>query len=1070
MYSRFPNLNKNRVRIVSKSDLRLFISTLACLFIFSHFVEGQSYRFSNYNEGNGIPDEFINTLVQDDNGYLWVGTGKGLSKFDGFNFYRIAFPDNSVDRSPTASLKDKNGNLWFGCSDGTIFFTRGKELKQVSSTNTSTIITMLEGPDKLIYVIPQVESVFRIDPDDPEEIRTFPIGRDLTLFSACFTMSGDLLLGTQENIKICRISGESFSLLNTVTGFDYSNVTAIQRIADKDSYLVGTRGNGVFRLGYSQGTATLSRFHNQPELEMLDVQSVAEDSDGNLWLATNGSGVLELVISDADGSVRMIKNFNTDSGLDGNNVKIVYQDNENNYWIGLTGDGLSVLNSLCFTFYSPGTVHGKNNIIYINRLGSDYLLGTPSGFWLFDDNDGKTMSFTDLGYITGKYEISSYCVDYNNTVWIGTNGGGVFVRDASGRFRQFYRNGNSSEDYINDIEVDRKYVWLGTLNGVIILNKDGSGDMLKGRYNNSNGLPHNSINRILLTSNGSAAIAMEADRLFTIDPETGVKQGKAVMYGTTRNKIISFSQSADGHLWAATEGNGVFEFYNDSLRSYTRADNLISDYCYSILVDSAGRIWVGHDRGFSRYNTNTGVIRTFGNDFVNRGQCSPDGIYESPDGKIFIGTNDGFIVYDRKMDTTPRTPPINNINFVTINDSIYPIKTSYILPYSKRNNVVVNYVGIYLKDPDKVFYETILENWDDEWSSTTEREARYSPTDGHYRFMMRSMSEDGLTHETPASFDLIIKKPFWRTWWFIFSLLTIVSGTTVFIVRQREKAQKKIQVYLEKELEARTSIVLKQKDKIELQNLEITDSITYAKRIQTSILPDFTRVTESFREAFLLFRPRDIVSGDFYWFDKFNDEKFILVCADSTGHGVPGAFMSMIGSTLLQDIVTRQRISKPSEILKMLDRQIFSTLNQNVELGVSNDGMDMVVCEIDIKKKHIRFASAMRPVILVLDGEPLYIKGNRCSVGGESVIEKYFDDQEYYLNEGDTLYLFSDGLPDQFGGTDGKKLKIARLKKLIEDVTSLPLSGQKEVISKFYEEWKGEHDQVDDILLIGVRL
>lgn len=180
--------------------------------------------------------------------------------------------------------------------------------------------------------------------------------------------------------------------------------------------------------------------------------------------------------------------------------------------------------------------------------------------------------------------------------------------------------------------------------------------------------------------------------------------------------------------------------------------------------------------------------------------------------------------------------------------------------------------------------------------------------------------------------------------------------------------------------------------------------------------------------------------------------------------------MSMIGSTLLQDIVSRQHITRPSQVLKMLDKQIFSTLNQNLELGVSNDGMDVVVCEINIKTRHIIFASAMRPVILVLDGEPLYIKGNRSSVGGESVIEKYFDDQEYYLNDGDTMYLFSDGLPDQFGGIDGKKMKIARLKKLIEDVTSLPMEGQKEVITKFYDEWKGEYDQVDDVLLIGVRL
>jgi serine phosphatase RsbU (regulator of sigma subunit) len=384
---------------------------------------------------------------------------------------------------------------------------------------------------------------------------------------------------------------------------------------------------------------------------------------------------------------------------------------------------------------------------------------------------------------------------------------------------------------------------------------------------------------------------------------------------------------------------------------------------------------------------------------------------------------------------------------------------------------MVNYVGISLADPDKVYYQTRLDNYESDWSKlTTDREAEYSPGDGRYKFNMRSVNEDGLSSVSPVTFDLLIKKPIWRTWWFIFSSIAILTGIVILIIRQREKEQKKIQSYLEKELEARTSVVLKQKDKIELQNLEITDSINYAKRIQTSILPDINKLKETFKDAFLFFRPRDIVSGDFYWFEKMAEDKFILVCADSTGHGVPGAFMSMIGSTLLQDIFSRQHITRPSLVLKMLDKQIFSTLNQNLELGVSNDGMDVVVCEINIKTRHIIFASAMRPVILVLDGEPMYIKGNRSSVGGESVIEKYFDDQEYYLNDGDTMYLFSDGLPDQFGGIDGKKMKIARLKKLIEDVTSLPMEGQKEVITKFYDEWKGDYDQVDDVLLIGVRL
>jgi serine phosphatase RsbU (regulator of sigma subunit) len=261
-----------------------------------------------------------------------------------------------------------------------------------------------------------------------------------------------------------------------------------------------------------------------------------------------------------------------------------------------------------------------------------------------------------------------------------------------------------------------------------------------------------------------------------------------------------------------------------------------------------------------------------------------------------------------------------------------------------------------------------------------------------------------------------------------------------------------------------------QKSELEAQNLEITDSINYARRIQSSILPDLKRLKEHFTDAFVMFYPRDIVSGDFYWFEKLNDDKFVLVCADSTGHGVPGAFMSMIGSTLLQDIVSRQHITKPSEILTLLDRQIFSTLNQNLEVGASNDGMDIIVCEFSLKNRHIRFASAMRPVLLVMGGESYYIKGNRASVGGQAVTEKYFDDQEYYLNEGDSIYMFTDGLPDQFGGTEGKKMKIGRLRAFIEEIHHLPVNEQETALAKFYNDWKGDYEQVDDILFMGVKV
>jgi ligand-binding sensor domain-containing protein/serine phosphatase RsbU (regulator of sigma subunit) len=1051
----------------NKLNRIFFAGIILCFLLFQETVTGQLLKFKNYGTDSNIPDGFTYSLIQGNNGYLWVGTGTGLSKFDGFDFYNIQFPD-SVRRIPTSNLKDINGMLWFGCNDGSVFYLLNDQLKPLAIQNSNTINAILNGPDNFVYIFPEGGHIYKVDPSKPDEISIYPLDREISVFSVCFSQSGDLLLGAQGNIKICKISSESISITGTIDGFSDSNIRAVYRINDKDDYLVGTEGSGLYRLEIAQGKTILSHFESFTELAGLNIESIFRDVGKDFWISTRDSGILCLRLDENGRSVASRKFIDKKSGLTGNNVKLVYQDKEGNYWVGLFGDGLSLLNSMAFRFYSPEAKTTKN-IIYVNKLFNDYFLGTPNGFYLFDLENNKIKSYNDLITKTGNSEIASYCVDSDNNVWIGTQKEGLFLRNSTGSISRYFRSGNSGEDYIQDVAVDKNHVWLGTLNGVILIDRRTrkAGDP----YNIDNGLPHNSINHICLTSDGKAAIATKTDRLYLIDPETGVIPGKAVMYGTRMNEIICLTQSKDGAIWASTSGNGIFEFSTDSLASLSSSDMLMSDYCYSILADSYNEIWIGHQRGFSIYDRNREIIKTFNTQFALGGDCTPDGMYQSPDGNVFIGTTQGVIVYERSKDIMEVLAPFNNINYVTINDIKYPYKSSYNLPYSKRYNIKIAFTGINFSDPEKVVYQTRLDNFDDDWSKPfMAREVVYSLSYGKYTFHLRSSNVGGASDSDQASFTISIKKPLVKTWGFILSVIAFICGGIILIMRQREKEHRKTQDYLEKELAVRTSVVLKQKGEIELQNIEITDSINYAKRIQTSILPDFNKVKETFSDAFLLFRPRDIVSGDFYWFDKIDEERFMLVCADSTGHGVPGAFMSMIGSTLLQDIVTRQHIYKPSEILSRLDKQIFSTLNQNVELGVSNDGMDVVVCEINVKTRHIKFASAMRPVILVMDKEPYYIKGNRSSVGGESVIEKYFDDQEYYLNKGDTIYMFSDGLPDQFGGTDGKKMKIARLKKLIEDVSNLQMSGQKEVISKFYDEWKGNYEQVDDVLLIGVRL
>lgn len=1049
----------------------IFISTAACLFLFPVLCSGQTFRFRHYGVEQNLPSRVIYTLNQDKDGYLWVGTIEGISRFDGFNFFNVSFPDSVTGRYPTVSLRDRSGVIWFGCSDGTLFHSSGRILEQVQLPGSSGtgISSIIEARGGIIYVVSQRSPVFAVNPGKPGEVRTFTVKHDPNIFSASLTINGDLILGTQENLMICSLKGDSLTVQSTVEGFDYSRIMAVKPSGDSLSFIIGTDGNGVFRLNGTEGNYRLTRFPGHPELERINVRSIERDNEGNLWVSTSGLGIARLSLAARSDSLTAVNFFSQSAGLAGDNVSIVFQDLEENIWIGYNGAGLSMLGTESFEFFTPGEKGRSNDIIFAGKSGEHYILGTPYGYYVYDQTLARHGTFIPSPPQTGHNEISSYCTDETGNIWIGTKGSGLYSGNSKGQITQFYKSGESGTDYITSIRTEGDKIWLSTLNGVSIISARTKS--LVRTYNMDNGLPHNSINQILLTGDGSGYIATESDRLFRINPDSGITSSDATMYGTLLNKVVALTRDNNGTIWAATQGNGVFECFSDSVKPMNTSGGLLSNYAYSILADSENNIWVGHESGFSRYDRKSGLIKVYSTDFAKGGSCNPNALFESKDGHIFIGTTEGLIIYDRSRDNKSDIAPVNNINHITINDVEYPIRQSYTLPYRKRYNLSIGFTGINFRDPGKVYYSTFLENYDNDWTTASlAREVTYNLRDGRYKFNLLSVNEDGLTQDNPLTIEFFIKQPFWRTWWFILSGLMLVTGVIILIIKEREREQKRIQDYLENELEARTRVVMKQKAEIEVQNLEITDSINYAKRIQSSILPDLSRLKDQFSDAFIMLYPRDIVSGDFYWFDRVDDDRFVVVCADSTGHGVPGAFMSMIGSTLLRDIVTRQKISKPSEILKMLDRQIFSTLNQNLEVGVSNDGMDVVVCEFTLSNRHLRFASAMRPVLLVMGGETYYIKGNRASVGGQAFAEKYFDDQEYYLNEGDTIYMFSDGLPDQFGGPDGKKMKIVRLKKFINEVYSLPISRQKDEFNKFYQAWKGSYEQVDDILLMGVRV
>ena len=257
-----------------------------------------------------------------------------------------------------------------------------------------------------------------------------------------------------------------------------------------------------------------------------------------------------------------------------------------------------------------------------------------------------------------------------------------------------------------------------------------------------------------------------------------------------------------------------------------------------------------------------------------------------------------------------------------------------------------------------------------------------------------------------------------------------------------------------------------QRDQIAYQKKHITDSIEYAKRIQTAILPSLELFSDEI-DHFVLYKPRDIVSGDFYWVNEM-DNKQIIIAADCTGHGVPGAFMSMLGVSLLNEIVINKGIYHPDEILNALREEIITSLKQ-VEGGSDvKDGMDMTVCTLDYKKDTLEFSGANNPLYFFHDDELIQIKADKMPVAVHERMEK-FSLHKMKIKKGDTFYTFSDGYVDQFGGPRQKKYLSKNFRNLLIEIKDKPMIEQGKILDNTFEEWRSEVEQVDDVTIIGVR-
>ena len=399
----------------------------------------------------------------------------------------------------------------------------------------------------------------------------------------------------------------------------------------------------------------------------------------------------------------------------------------------------------------------------------------------------------------------------------------------------------------------------------------------------------------------------------------------------------------------------------------------------------------------------------------------------------------------------------------------YPIPENLVLP-NKHNNITFDFAAIETDRPFLVNYSYILDGYDKEWSPpSTKHTATFGNIyEGSHTFRVKAASPSGNWSE-PITYTFKVLPPWYRLWCmyaiYLFGGLTAIGIT----VKWRERNLKREKALLEQKVELRTQQLDERNKLVEDKNKDILDSIYYAKRIQDALLNKETEFTNNtLPEHFILFLAKDIVSGDFFWTTQKDDYWYVAV-VDCTGHGVPGAFMSMLGMSFLNSISSVPYLQSPAEILNELRDKVVRELGQKGKSENTKDGMDISLVRINLKTREIQWAGANNALNLVRNNVFEEIKADKQPIGFHHNPGP-FTNHSLQLNQGDSIYIYSDGFADQFGGPLGKKFKYRQLEELLLRNSQLKSKEQQEVLEQAFISWKGTLEQVDDVCIIGIKL
>ncbi len=541
----------------------------------------------------------------------------------------------------------------------------------------------------------------------------------------------------------------------------------------------------------------------------------------------------------------------------------------------------------------------------------------------------------------------------------------------------------------------------------------------------------------------------------------------------------------EGTVWFGTS-NGLYQF--DELTGKAINMNVLvgisNEPVNSIICDKEGIWWFALEKTLLRWDRKENKSIRFNTKLGLQAGGFIGAIAQTDSiGKIYIAAYYGVLVFDPSKVIIPNNALIPTLSGLAIKDDTlsYERLTNFITthPQLKWNQNFLNFEfasnQIYTPTPHQFFVR--LNGLDTTWQNNgISNKINYTNlSSGNYTLQVKIKNCYNIESET-LNIEFEILAPFWLKWWFYLIVVSVLIILIYAYIKYRERSFIEQQQVLENRIQERTAEVVAkaeeitiQKELIEDKNKELTDSIYYAQRIQQSILPNETEIAEGLPQHFILFKPKDIVSGDFYWYTKQGD-LVLWAVVDCTGHGVPGGFMSMLGSGLLNQIVNEELKLKPDDILNNLRDRVIIALKQTGNFGENKDGMDITFCSYNRSTNLLQFAGANNELYIVRNNELIELSADKQPIGIHIGNKKNFTLKELQLQIGDSIFMTSDGYADQFGGPKGKKFKTKNLEKLLIEISGLTCKQQLNILDKTFIDWKGNHYQLDDVCLFGFKV